>query len=303
MFLVVLLYAILASTFTIAKIALSYSQPFFIIGFRMTLAGILMMLYLYFFNNKRFLLKKEDIGLFLMASVFHVYLAFIPEFWALQFLSSSKVNLIYSATPFIAALLSYFLLSEKLGFKKFAGMMIGLFGLAPIFMTQSGVREALMEFASISIPEVVLLGAVTSAAYAWFIVKKLLNKGYSLLMINGFAMFIGGLGAFVTSFFSLERNKVLIKDFWPFLFWTLLLILVANIVVYNFYGWLIKHFSITFVTSAGFLCPIFGAFYGWFFLNEKITWHYFLSFVFVACGLYLFYKEEIKKRQKRNRII
>ena len=201
MFLVVLLYAILASTFTIAKIALSYSQPFFIIGFRMILAGSILMGYLYFFNKKQFGIKKEDIGLFLRASLFHVYFAFIPEFWSLQYLTSSKINLIYSATPFIAALLAYFLLAEKLSLKKFSGMLIGLFGLIPIFLTQTDPRETLMEFCKISLPELVLLGAVISGAYAWFIVKRLLNKGYSLPMINGFEFFVGGFGAFATYLF------------------------------------------------------------------------------------------------------
>ncbi len=60
MFLVILLYAILASTFTIAKIALSFAKPFFIIGFRMTVAGILMLSFLYFFRREKFVLKKED---------------------------------------------------------------------------------------------------------------------------------------------------------------------------------------------------------------------------------------------------
>jgi len=296
MFLVVLLYAILASTFVIAKIALSYSRPFFLIGFRMTLAGILMLGFLFLFNRKHFVIKKKDIWLFLQAALFHCYLAFVPEFWALDFLTSSKVNLIYSATPFIAAILAYFLLSEKLGFKKFAGMMIGLCGLIPIILTQTDIREAAMEFASVSLPEFVLLGAVTSAAYAWFIVKKLLQRGYSLFLINGFAFFVGGIGAFITSFCSQERHQAVITDFWPFLFWTLLLILVANIIVYNFYGWLIKRFTITFVTTAGFLCPIFGAVYGWFFLNEVISWHYFVSLFCVAVGLYLFYRQEVSYR-------
>jgi drug/metabolite transporter (DMT)-like permease len=65
------------------------------------------------------------------------------------------------------------------------------------------------------------------------------------------------------------------------------------------YAWLFKHYSITLVTSAGFLCPIFGTFYGWFFLGEKITWHYFAALVLVAIGLAIFYKAEIKIRQKK----
>ncbi|MBD3273306.1 EamA family transporter [Candidatus Dependentiae bacterium] len=293
-FLVILLYALLASTFTIAKVALNYAKPFFLIGFRMIMAGSIMLGSLYIFKKRHLKIKKEDIWLFVKVAIFHVYLAFIPEFWALQYLSSSKTNLIYSATPFIAALLAYVLLKEKLSLKKFLGMTIGLVGLVPIFLTQTDIREAGMELFSVSLPEIVLLGAVISGAYAWFIVKKLLYKGYSLLVINGIAMLLGGIGALITSFFieGIKTNPIF--DFWPFLAWTSLLVLVANIIVYNFYGWLLKKYSITFVTSAGFLCPVFGAFYGHFLLSEKITWHYFFSLGLIALGLFIFYKEEIK---------
>ena len=297
MFLPVLLYAILASTFTIAKIALSYAKPFFLIGFRMTVAGILMLGFLYLFKRKSFIIKKEDRWLFFKASIFHIYLAFILEFWALQYLTSAKTNLIYSSTPFIVAVLAYFLLSERLSFKQFTGMLIGLSSLIPILATQNGTQLA-GEILTVSYPEFILLLAVISASYAWFIVKELLAKDYSLLMINGVSMLTGGIFAFFTSFAIEGFTTTSIYDFWPFLFWTMLLVLVANVIVYNFYGWLLKKYSITFVTSAGFFCPIFGAFFGWFFLGEQITWHYFLALALVALGLHVFYKEE--KKQKRN---
>lgn len=296
MFLVILLYAILASTFTIAKMALTYAKPFFLIGFRMTVAGSLMLLFLYLFKRKQFFVHKQDWWLFFKTAIFHIYIAFVFEFWALQYLSSAKTNLIYSSTPFIAAILSYFLLSEKLSLKKFIGMLIGLCSLIPILITGNG-DSFMGEFMDVSYPEFILLIAVVSAAYAWFLVKKLLAKDYSLLMINGISMLIGGVLALLTSFTIEGVKQPLIFDFWPFLLWVGLLILVANVITYNLYGWLLKYNSITFVTSAGFLCPIFGAFFGWFFLGESITWHYFLSLVFVIIGLNIFYREETKGKK------
>lgn len=168
MFLAVLLYAILASTFTIAKIALGFAKPFFLIAFRMIVAGALMLSFVYFFKRKQFVVRKKDWGLFLKTALFHIYISFIFEFWSLQYLTSSKTNLIYSATPFLAALLSYIILSEKLSIKKTLGMIIGMLGLIPILFTQTDIREAGMELFSISVPEVTLLIAVISGAYAWF---------------------------------------------------------------------------------------------------------------------------------------
>jgi drug/metabolite transporter (DMT)-like permease len=75
-----------------------------------------------------------------------------------------------------------------------------------------------------------------------------------------------------------------------------MLIVFANFIVYNLYGWLLRHYSLTFITFAGFLCPIFGAIFGWLFLNEKITWHYFASLICISFALYIFYSEEKKRK-------
>lgn len=300
MVLIALLYFILASTFTIAKTVLFYAKPFFTIGFRMIIAGFLLLIGSWVINRKKPKIKKEDWLLFFQAIMFHIYIAFMAEFWALQYLSSSKTSLIYAATPFIAAVLSYFLLAEKLSFKKRIGMVIGFIGLIPIILTQTDSREAAMEFFSVSLPEVVLLVGVVSATYAWFIIKKLMDRGYSIPMINGVAMLGGGILSLSTSAIVEGFSPCPVSNWGSFLVWMMLLILVANVVVYNMYSWLLKKYSITLVTFTGFLCPIFGAFLGWFFLDEKITWHYFAALGLIILGLSIFYKDEVNFREKKR---
>jgi drug/metabolite transporter (DMT)-like permease len=60
------------------------------------------------------------------------------------------------------------------------------------------------------------------------------------------------------------------------------------------YGYLLKKYTATFLAFAGFLGPLFSAFYGWLFLSEVITWHFYLSAVLVFAGLYMFYKHELE---------
>lgn len=286
MVLVALLYAILASTFVLAKNSLLYAKPFFLIGFRMLLAGMLLLI----FAKIRgvLILKKCDWWLIFRVSLFHIYLSFVLEFWALQHLSALKTTLIYSSTPFIAALLSYFLLQERLRIQKKIGIFIGLLGMLPIFISIGGNAKELLQ---ISLPDIVLFGAVASGAYAWFLVKELLQKGYSLLVINGVAMLLGGLGSFFTSMFF-ERAPFVYS--WPdFLFWVGLLIIVSNVVVYNFYGYLLHRYTITFLTFAGFLCPSFAMLYDWAFFGRALQMQYLISIVLVTVGLYIFYKNEL----------
>ncbi len=291
MILVAILYALLASTFVLAKNALSYGKPFFLIGFRMTLAGGLLIGFE--FLRGRLSLKKEDLWLFFRVALFHIYFSFILEFWALQYLSAFKTTLIYSSTPFIAALLSYVLLKERLGLTKVVGVIVGLLGMVPIFVVTMDASVV-----SITLPDVVLFGAVISGAYAWFLVKELLNKGYSFFIINGVAMLIGGILSLGTSF-VIEGYQGLVSDVPQFLFWVGSLILVSNIVVYNLYGWLLKRYSITFLTFAGFLCPGFAGLYQWILTGEPMGWHNIASLVLVTIGLSIFYSQELRRKKVR----
>lgn len=299
MFLVVLLYIFLALTFVFAKFIVQYASPIFIIASRMLLAGGMLLLYEIFYLKKHLIPHKKDWFLFLQTSLFHIYFSFVLEFWSMQYVSSSKANIIYSTTPFITALLSYILLKEKLSKIKIFGLLMGLGGLMPVLLLSTSNNGLSGEIFHISLPEIVLLFSVSSAAYAWFLVKKLMNKGYSLTLINGIAMFLGGVEALLTSVVVEIANPLwnnqpikLVYDLKPFLFWLFMLIIVANFIVYNLYGWLLRKYSITFLTFAGFLCPIFGAFFGWLFLGEQITWHYFISLIIISIALYIFCLED-----------
>lgn len=290
---IIFMYAVLAISFTIAKTAVQYATPYFLIGFRMMTAGTIFLSLQYLFNRKNFFLSTQDIWPFLKVAFFYIYLAFIPEFWALQKLSSSKVVIIYSITPFLAATFAYFLAGERFSFKKIIGMIVGFSGIIPILMTHdlAGYAE---EIFYISSREAALLIAVVSAAYAWFPLKKLMNKGYQLPMINGITMLMGGIGAMLTSFAVEGVTATHVYSMKPFLFWTLLLVFFSNGIFYNMYGWHLRRYSFTILAFAGCLCPMFGSFFGWFFLSEPITWHHFLSLALISVGLYVFYQEELR---------
>ena len=284
-------YALLASTFTIGKIALMYGKPLFLIGFRMITAGILLLGYRWWVQRETFFIAREDIYAFFSVSLFHIYITFTLEFWALQYVDSAKTTLIYATTPFFAVLFSYLLFKEHLNRRQTLALFIGFSGLLPL-LSLNGVIGSFGEFFALSLPEMALLVSVGSACYAWFIIKRLMAKGYGLLHINGLAMLVGGILSMITSWRIEGMFPLPVSAIGPFLGWTLLLVLIGNVLVYNIYGWLLHYYSITFVTFAGFLCPVFGVLFGWFFLGEEITWHYFLGLGLITIGLYVYYREE-----------
>lgn len=301
MLLIILEYAILAATFTLAKKALSFSPPFFLIMTRLLIAGFFLITYSVL--RKRFNVQKmlEDKWLFASVGLFHAYLAFVPEFWALQFVTSAKTSIIYAATPFVAALLSYLFYRERLSSWQWVGMLVGTIGLIPLMVWKVEPGEW-GGFLSLSLPELVLIGSMASACYAWFIIKKLMNRGHSVPLINGVAMGLGGLLCIPTVLYAEPHALMHVTSWSGFATWLSALIVLSHFASYNLYSWLLKRYSITFMTFCGFLCPLFSTLFGALFLGEVITWHYFASIAGITTGLALFVHStrQAKSREKKR---
>ena len=316
--LVFLLYMLLASTFTFSKAALIYAKPVFCIAVRMTVAGIVLLLYYYFFSRKRQFLEKKDRNFFAQIILFHIYFSYVFEVWGLVYITSSKACLLYNLSPFITALFSYFLFKERLTRIQWIGLTIGFAGFLPILIAQAPLEALVGQAYFISLPELFLIASTISAAYGWIIMKKLTNtRGYSPVFVNGVGMLGGGLLASVTSFLWEKATRIYgAKNFdyldkiFPivvspemagyimFFWYTLLLIVVGNIISYNLYAYLLSCYSATFLSFAGFTTPLFAALLGWLLLNEHITWYFFSTIIIVSFGLYLFYKEDLYHKNR-----
>ncbi len=315
MFLVFALYFLFASTFTIGKAALAYVSPFLFTGIRMVCAGSMLLWYTYLYNQKGKVFDRKDCVLFAQIIVFHIFCSYTLEFWALQQVTSAKACLLYNLSPFITALFSYVLFSEHLTVRQACGLMVGFLGFIPILLSQTPLEEIAGHIGFLSWPEMALIASVTSSAYGWMIMKKLVTKGYSFIFINGIGMTGGGILALGLSYIVegvpvlktvpavlpqladccglLTENIVMLG------LYSVAIIVIANIIGYNLYAHLLSKYSATFLSFAGFVTPLFAALLGWVFLGEVVTWHFFATMMLVLCGLCLFHeKKEIKFEEK-----
>lgn len=296
MFFVLLLYALFASVFTIAKTGLMVAQPFFFVGTRMLFAGIILVGYQIFFKKQRLNFdKKTWLRLFLLA-VFNIYLTNVFEFWGLRYLTSFKTCFLYSLSPFLSAIFCYFLFSEKLTNKKWIGLLIGFLGFLPILVTHTSSEELGGNFYLFSWAELAVMMAAICSVYGWILLKQLVNEHQlSPLTANGASMLVGGILALGHSLAVEDWQPLPVTNFPIFLECTILLIVVSNLICYNLYGTLLKQYSATYMSFAGFTTPLFTALFGWFVLGEVVTWPFYISFVIVLMGLLLFDQEELKK--------
>jgi len=292
---------LIASTFTIGKLALQYLEPIFLIGSRMIISGLLLLGYLIFVAKKTIKFSKTELLDFASIILFHIYIAFVAEFIALKYLSSVKVCLLYNLSPFISALFSYFYFSEVMTRKKLLGLAIGFAAFIPTFFLNGESDASMRFFGVITLAELLMITSVISVSYGWIIMRRLIRKNYSVIGVNGIGMLGGGILATITSFFvegtpalkSVHSSATM--DFFAIAGYMTLAIIIANIVFYNLYGYLLHKYTATFLSFAGFITPLFAAVYGWVLLGETVDWSFFFTVAFVVIGLYLFYQEELRQ--------
>ncbi len=318
MFLIILQYLLLASTFTIGKAALDYAQPVFFVGIRMILGGGLLLVYQYFFNRKQWRLDKQDILVFVKMMFFHIAISFGCEFWALQYVSAAKVGLLWNLAPFVTALFAYHYFNEQMTSKKWIGLGIGFVGLLPSLITSAPGEAVSGSWSFLSFAELVLFIAIVSGSYAWILMKELVtDKNYSPIMVNGVAMLGGGIidlfvsfmiesppyittvprfGPHCQSFLARHLCNVLSFEYAGlalFVIYLVALVLIANVVCFNLYAYLLRFYSTTFVSFCGFSTPLFAALFDWLFRGEVVGMSFFVSVAIVSVGLYIFYQEEL----------
>lgn len=298
MFLVLLLYALFASVFTTAKLALFVSSPLFLIGFRMALAGVLMLGWCYFAKVYKKPKPMTWLRLALLGAI-NIYLTNALEVWGLQHLTSFKTCFIYSLSPYLSALFSYFLFSETLSKKKWIGLIIGCIGFVPILLSQTDQELATGSLWLFSWAELAVIGAVITSVLGWMLLQKLVkDDDLAPMQANGFSMLLGGVFALIHSPFVESWQPTPVTDWSIFMVWTVVLIITSNCIAYNLYGYLLKRFSATFMSFSGLSTPYFTALFGALFLQESLTMAFFISSFFVALGLGIFYLEELQKNPR-----
>lgn len=255
-----------------------------------------MILYLLLFKRESFTLSRKNILPLFCLGLFNIYLTNACEFWGLKHLTSAKTCFFYSLSPFLSALIAYFVLAEKMTSRKWAGLALGFIGLSPMLLAKSTHQDLSGGFGFITWAEIAVMGAVVFSVYGWVLLKKLcVDNQQSPLMANGMSMLIGGSLAMMHSFVTEEWSPLPVGDWIPFAFSSLALVIISNLICYNLYGVLLRHYSATFMSFAGFTTPMFTALFAWFFLGETTSWHFYLSLSILLGGLYIFHMDEFKK--------
>jgi drug/metabolite transporter (DMT)-like permease len=216
------------------------------------------------------------------------------EFWGLKLLTSARTCFIYSLSPFVSAILSYFIFKEKLTGTKWVGLTIGFAAFMPLFLQGEGLQSLLS--GQISWPEASVATAAVLGCYGWILLRELVRTfNCSFFFANGFSMLLGGSIALIHSYLTENWDPIPVTNPAAFFSLALVVMVISNFLAYNIYGYLLKKYTATFLSFAGFITPLFSALFGFLFLGETVTSSFWVSSSIVFFGLYLFSRDELRK--------
>lgn len=291
MILIILLYTLFGLSFTVGKITLFYASPFYIVGFRMIISGLMLATFLFATQSNQYRPQLEDWPYFLQVAFFGLALPYCLRAWGLQYLSATKAAFIFTLMPFFTALFAYLKYKDKLSYKQTTGLMLGFLGMLPTLFTGTVQEEIVGSIAFFSFPELAVLAACASFGYKFIAIKELVVKRKCPVPVaNAITMLLGGVMAFNLAFMV---EPVWIKSNATFLFSMIALqMLISNFISSNLEASLLKTYSPTFMSFASFIAPLSASLFGWLLLGEQMYLQYIISFVMVFLGLALYYSDE-----------
>jgi drug/metabolite transporter (DMT)-like permease len=270
-----------ATTFVVAKAALTTYHPHVLVFGRMLVATVCM---LPFFYRRRGLwpLKKGALGYVLLMSFCEPCLYFLLEMAALQQTTASQAGLITAMLPLMVAVGAFLFLKEKptpVMLIGFATAIAGACWLSLAAQTEAGSPNPLLgnflEFLAMGCATVYILCA-----------KHLTGRfGYSPLMLTAVQALVG----FCFYLPLLGLPGVSLAAHWNLSFLAVIGYLGAFITIgaYGLYNYGISRVSAGQAAAFVNLIPVFAVFWGWLLLDERFTTVQYVAAILILTGIFL----------------
>lgn len=270
--LVVITTALMGSSFAIGKIGLMYSSPLLLVGIRFSLAGILMALFVFFIKRphpKRLVdwLPLLVIGFFQTAGVMGCI------FISLRTITAGESSILTFMNPLLVVIFGTAFMGLKYRLMQWLGVILGLVGVFITLGLQIDIQQG----------TVLGFGAAVSWAVATLLIKKWGEK-YDVWVMTAYQMLFGGLILLLGSAL-LEKSHFVLNQ--TSLFIVLWLAIMASIVQFTIWFYLLKKGDPGKVSAFLFLAPFFGVLSGWLILNEHLKLSIFIGGAFIFVGIFL----------------
>ena len=276
------------STWYFIKISLNAGvPPFFGVGFRFFLSGLLFFLII-FFRKESIPFNKQAIKLYLSFGLLNFALSYGITYWATQYVYSSISSILWGLFPLFTSVMAHFMLSgddnEKLTSNKLKALFLGFIGMVFIGSNQSIDLQS-QSFLAI----MVLVGAIIIAAWPSVLYKKY-NDLVGPYQMNAVCQVLTGVIMLSLSYLLKEDIAQIV---WTdqLLFASAYLVLFGGVISWGIYFWLYQYLSVTQVTYVAIFPPIVAIILGWIFLNEVLSAKEIIGTIFILGSSILIYRK------------
>ena len=268
--------------FVAGKIGVTYCPPLILLSARFLLAGILIFLISAFRSEGRrvefWQMTWRDAATFAVLGVANNALYLGLGYIGLKTVSAGLGALIVSANPVFTAILAALLLGETLTWRKVAGLLLGIVGVALIVWHRISIGTDSLHGILFT------LASLASMVFGTMLFKLLAPKG-SLWIGNGIQNLAGGLALIpfaltLSDFGDIVPNARLVGAF-------AFLVLGGSILAYLLWFHLLKVCGATAASAYHFLMPPLGMLFAFLVLGEHVEFRDLLGIVPVALGVYL----------------
>lgn len=212
---------------------------------------------------------------------------FMLLFQALDFISVSRASVLFYTMPFWVTLAAHVLIpEERITRLKSIGLVFALIGVAlTLIFNATGepslIGDVFCLVAASAWAAIAIIIRTTKLQLACPEMQLLYQLGVSAPLLLLMAIWAGDLlrepNAAIWSVFAFQVIVVVSIGFLTW-FWVLSIYPIANMAVFSF------------------LAPVFGVFFGWLLLDEKITLSIVLALIFIAVGIVLVNWQSTRKR-------
>ncbi|MFC4402607.1 DMT family transporter [Gracilibacillus xinjiangensis] len=271
--LIVITTSLMGSSFAIGKIGLNYISPLMLVGIRFTLAGLLMGIMVQLFkrnhpSNIREWARIMLIGLFQTTGVMGLI------FISMRTITAGETSILTFTNPLLVVIFGTLFLGKRYHWTQWLGVAIGFAG---VFITLG---------ANLDVQQIgTILGFLS--AVSWAIATLLMNRWGAALdvwVVTAYQMLTGGLLLLLSSAFFEEVKITITASSILIVLW---LAIMASIVQFAIWFFLLQKENPGKVSSFLFLAPLFGVLFGWLLLDEKLYISTFIGGSIILVGIYL----------------
>ena len=272
-----------SSAFISGKEIVNNASPFAALAFRFGIVAIGFFIFAFFSNEKIFNKPRNILESISTGILFHgIYLGGCWFAFSIN-MPTAVVALLVTLQPILTNILSGPLFNEKISWKQWFGIFLGLIGSILVLGIDFGKE----------IPGLGLFATITAllsitAGTLW---QKKLSGNLALSVNNGYQALGGSVFCFLLMLFF---ENFYINFTLDFIFAMAHQIILISFGAFTILMFLIKEGTVSKTTTLFFLVPPSTAFMAWIFLNEQLTFIDIIGFLITTIGVF------IATRDKKN---